>query len=515
MKNFSRLYLFCLIGFVILSLIGVQLYWIQHSIVAQKQALDRNLKEDIDAVVKEVEESAHCFTLYSKAYIKKGEGVYIVKQRWDNGRFKGPANDGYVDTLQLYNLFPADGRDSFFYTNRSLSFESYPATVDVTLRFSFIGDWGGVKHDTSAYQVPNLSADNFRGLLANKLKVNEAIDMHLLDTLIKDVLLRNKIDTVYDAGIQMHNADVFEYMRSNALTEHLTHANVKIDFLSNKFNVLYALLLYITDTYSRIIRSLLVMMISSFIIILVLIISYIYFIRTILNQRRLSEMKNAFINNITHEFRTPITNINLAVENWKDNSNSERYIGIIAEENSHMERNVEQILQLAVLEADTKRKHFHKTNINGLIEEAVKSFAIQLQHIDGAIQLNLNAANPQLFCNAPQIRNMLQNLIDNAIKYRSGHPLMLTISTYDTGSHFVLQIEDNGIGMSIDTQKHIFDRFFRGSTGDTHDVKGFGLGMSYVKYIVDAHEGEINIKSKQGKGTRITIYLPRTLETVT
>ena len=102
---------------------------------------------------------------------------------------------------------------------------------------------------------------------------------------------------------------------------------------------------------------------------------------------------------------------------------------------------------------------------------------------------------------------MLQNLIDNAIKYRKDTPF-ITISTFNTGSHYVLQVEDNGIGMSNETQKYIFNRFYRGDTGDRHDVKGFGLGMSYVKHIVDEHNGEINIKSKPGKGTKVTIYLP-------
>jgi two-component system phosphate regulon sensor histidine kinase PhoR len=196
------------------------------------------------------------------------------------------------------------------------------------------------------------------------------------------------------------------------------------------------------------------------------------------------------------------------------NGSTRLYVDVIAEENKHMERNVEQILQLAVLEADTERKYFHRTNINALIEEAIKSFSIQLQHTGGVIKTDFNAENPYLYCNGQQMRNMLQNLLDNAIKYRSPQPPVISISTFDTGSHFVVQVEDNGIGMSVETQQHIFDRFFRGNTGDRHDVKGFGLGMSYVKYIVGAHEGEINIKSKQGKGTRITIYLPKTLETV-
>lgn len=521
MKKRNTVYFFYLIGLVIVGLVGVQLYWIRHSIAAQKASLDRNLKEDVQGVVKEVEESAHCFTLYSKAYIKRGEGVYMVKQNWKDGKFRSKAEGGYLDTMKMFNVFPTRNKDSMFYAENSLNFETYPATVDVTMKFSFLGVDENFKHlgDSVSYQVADISADNFRDLLTDKFKVDEVIDMQMLDSLIKNSLKKNKLDTFYEAGIRKQGARSFEYMSQGSVPAHLQQANIKADFLSNRFNKPYELLLYVPDTYVHVVRSLMAMMVSSLIIILVLVISYIYFIRTILSQRRLSDMKNTFINNITHEFRTPITNINLAVENWKDsksngNGSKNLYVDVIAEENKHMERNVEQILQLAVLEGDTERKYFHRTNINALIEEAIKSFSIQLQNIGGVIKTDFNAEHPYLFCNGQQMRNMLQNLLDNAIKYRGPQPLVIIISTFDTGSHFVVQVEDNGIGMSVETQKHIFDRFFRGNTGDRHDVKGFGLGMSYVKYIVDAHEGEINIKSKQGKGTRMTVYLPKTLETV-
>jgi two-component system phosphate regulon sensor histidine kinase PhoR len=337
----------------------------------------------------------------------------------------------------------------------------------------------------------------------------------MLNQLIVEVLKKNKLDTIYHAGIRKENEAKFEYLTPGTDKQVLAKANVRTRLLEDKFNKPYELLVYVPGTFTSVIRSLMLMMVSSLVIILVLLMSYIYFVRTILAQRRLSEMKNTFINNITHEFRTPITNISLAVENWRDSKNNDGlYAGIIEEENKRMERNVEQILQLAVLEADASKKYFSKINITHLIEDAVRAFSIQIQNTGGRISTQYNASNPYLYCNEQQIRNMLQNLIDNAIKYRSVHQLVIQISTFDTGSHFVIQVEDNGIGMSHETQKFIFNRFFRGNTGDRHDVKGFGLGMSYVKHIVDAHEGEINIKSKIGRGTKITIYLPKTLETI-
>ncbi|MBS1774287.1 MAG: HAMP domain-containing histidine kinase [Bacteroidetes bacterium] len=514
MKKRNTVYLFYLIGLVIAGLIGIQLYWINNSIHAQKATLERSLKEDMEHVVKEVEEDAYCFTYYSKAFIKKGEGVYMVKQKCADGKFLGPDNGGYIDTLNLYNLF-ATRKDSVFINDRTVWFDNYAATVDVTMRFSFTGLNPDIRrNDTSSYQINNISSENFRQVLANKFKIDEAINLKLLNELVVGVLKKNKLDTVYSIGIQKGNNNGFEYLSTGADEKQLSSSDVKTKMLGDRFNTPYVLSLYVPDMFKSVIKSSMVMLVSSIVIVLILVVAFIYFIRTILNQERLSTMKNIFINNITHEFRTPITNINLAIENWKDNpAKGEVYMGIIEEENKHIERNVEQILELAVLESDASKKEFSKINVIQLVSDAVKVFDIQIQDAGGVITVNNKAVGSHLYGNELQLRNMLQNLIDNAIKYRSTNALIITISVYDTDSHFVLQVEDNGIGMNAETQKYIFNRFFRGNTGDRHDVKGFGLGMSYVKHIVDAHRGEINIKSKPGMGTRITIYLPKTFET--
>lgn len=505
----NPVYLYYIIGFVIATLIGVQVYWIRNSIYAEKKAIERRLKEDIDDVVKKVEEDAYCFTYYSKAYIKKGEGIFMLKQKWANGRFISPDAGGYVDTMSLYNLFPSKADTDVFVTDKSIWFETYPATVDVTMKFSFVGLNPDIKRtDTMSYQIGNISGDNFRQLLSNKFKVGDAINTTLLNNMIVSALKKNKLDTFYYAGIRKEGFENYEYITKGSNTNDLKTTSIKATFLHNKFDTPYELDVYVPDSFMSVVRSLLVMMISSLLIIIILIASYIYFVRTIFNQKKLSEIKNNFINNITHEFRTPITNINLAVENWRDAGETNNYyLNIIEEENKHMERNVEQILQLASLEERIGKKHFTKVNIPALINEAAASFQIQIDNTNGRIKLDLNATNPYLYCNALHLRNMLQNLIDNAIKYRKDTPF-ITISTFNTGSHYVLQVEDNGIGMSNETQKYIFNRFYRGDTGDRHDVKGFGLGMSYVKHIVDEHNGEINIKSKPGKGTKVTIYLP-------
>ncbi|OSZ78358.1 hypothetical protein CAP35_08880 [Chitinophagaceae bacterium IBVUCB1] len=507
---------YTLAGLIIAGLIGVQVYWISNSISMQKLALERRLKEDVDLAVEAVEEDAFCFTFYSRAYMKPGEGMYMLKQKWDDG-FIGPERGGFIDTLNLYNVFPTTAERDTFIKDNSIWFERYPATVDVTMRFSYVGLNPNMKaRDVNNYEVKDINSSNFKDKLQNNFTIDQAIDISLLNSEIKTVLTKNKIDTSYAMGIYNQQTAKYEYLTTGANPKQLDKNSVRTQMLANKFSKPYELRLFVPDSFMSVVRSLLVMMVSSLIIIVLLVSAYVYFIRTILNQKKLSEMKNSFINNITHEFRTPITNINLAIENWhgKDLNGSAQYLRIIAEENKHMERNVEQILQLATLESDVVRKYFARTNIHTILHEALSSFSIQTESAKGKIELKENAKNPYLYCNAQQIKNMLQNLIDNAIKYRSNKPPHIIISTYETGSHFVIQVDDNGIGMSGDTQQYIFNRFYRGHTGDRHDVKGFGLGLSYVKYIVEAHEGEINVKSKTGQGTCFTIYLPKSLETI-
>jgi two-component system phosphate regulon sensor histidine kinase PhoR len=505
--------LFYLIGLALAGLIGVQVYWIINSIRLQKTAVDRMLKEDIGIVAKQVEDEAYCFSFFSKAFVNKGEGMYIVKQKWEDGRYKGPGQGGYLDTLDLFNVFFM-GKDTSFYKERTLWFENNPATVDVALKFTFIGQNPNIRRrDTSSYIINNLTPANYKDVLANKFKVDEAINMHLLDSLIKRTLRKSRLDTAYYAGIRQEGETGFEYLKPGTTPRHLESNTIKATFLESRFDKPYKLILYVPDSFNSAIRSMAVMMVSSFIIMVILVVAFAYFIRTIMKQRKLSEMKNTFINNITHEFRTPITNINLAIENWQDMPERSRsYLNIIAEENRHMEKNVEQILQLATIEHSNGHFHaFENVNIHTLAKETGETFRLQLDKINGRIDYNFNAQQPWVRGERSQLKNLLHNLIDNSIKYRS-KDLHISIHTYDVGQQFVLQIKDNGIGMSAETQKHIFMQFYRGHCGDTHDVKGFGLGLSYVKHIVESHNGEIHVQSKPGKGTHFTIYFPKNLE---
>jgi len=508
LRGANSLYLF--VGVVIAGLIGVQLYWITTNIHLQKVAAERNLKSDINATIQKVVEDAYCVVFNSKAFIKENEGLYMIKQECDTSNFIAPPK-GSLDTLDMYNIF-YNSKDTSFYKTGSLSF-GMPATVDIQLKFKLSAPSSRVKTiDTNSYKLHDINEKNYKDLLVNRQSIDQIINPDRLDAQVKKILLKNNFDTVYQLGIKRAGAKDFEYLRKGSVPAVLLKSPLVFSFLGDNFNKPHELYLYLSDPMGHTIRSMMWVMISSIAIILVLIFSYTWFIRTILNQKKLSEMKNMFINNITHEFNTPITNINLAIENWKNaKANSDYYMGIIQEENTHMEKNVEQILQLATIEHNHIRLYPDRLDINELVQETVNSFEIQLELVKGLVVYNFNA-DKYIYGDKQLLKNLFYNLVDNAIKYRK-EDLKINISTFDARGGIMIRIEDNGIGMSADTQKYIFDRFYRGDKSDRHDVKGFGLGLSYVKYIVSVHKGSIEVESKKGIGTKFTIYLPKHLKT--
>jgi len=249
------------------------------------------------------------------------------------------------------------------------------------------------------------------------------------------------------------------------------------------------------------------------IIILLVLSFFIYAISVVLKQKRLADVKNDFINNMTHELKTPIATISLASEVLsksgidKDPLRISQYASIIKHENTRLETMVERVLKLATLEKEKIELKPTEVNINELLEDCVKSFETQINNEGGKININLNALNPIIIGDKVHLLNVFSNLIDNAKKYCNQNPL-IEITTHNNATGILISVTDNGIGISPESQKMIFEKFYRVPTGNIHNVKGFGLGLFYVKYIVDEHLGKISVTSKVGNGTTFEVFLP-------
>jgi two-component system phosphate regulon sensor histidine kinase PhoR len=216
---------------------------------------------------------------------------------------------------------------------------------------------------------------------------------------------------------------------------------------------------------------------------------------------------------MTHEFKTPIATISLAADtitNSKvitDEKSIRHFVGMIKKENSRMNKQVETILQIASLDKDEIEFNYQKTSLHSIIERAVETIEIQVQQRMGVIKVEMNATKDIIYGDIEHLTSLVHNLLDNAIKYSPEAP-DITLQTADSVNGVILSVEDKGIGMSKSVQSKIFERFYRQSSGNIHDVKGFGLGLNYVRAIVEAHKGEITVISEPGKGSRFEIFLP-------
>lgn len=253
--------------------------------------------------------------------------------------------------------------------------------------------------------------------------------------------------------------------------------------------------------------------IGAAIFMLIIIAAFYVTVRSLMNQKKLSEIKSDFINNMTHEFKTPLATISLAVDALKnekvlhDPKKMEYFRSIIKEENIRMNKHVETILQAALMEKQELKLNLVKVHLHEMLSHVLDNYQLQLQNKKGKVERLLNAKNDLIEVDEVHFGNLLSNLIDNAIKY-SNETILIKVSTHSTNKHLLIRIEDNGIGMSKETVKRIFEKFYRAHTGNLHDVKGFGLGMSYVKTVIDAHKGKVRVESVLGKGSTFTIEIP-------
>ncbi|CAN5129202.1 hypothetical protein BH11BAC6_BH11BAC6_12300 [soil metagenome] len=275
------------------------------------------------------------------------------------------------------------------------------------------------------------------------------------------------------------------------------------------------LIVVVPDFKTQVWQSLTWVIVGAIMFNIIIIAAFYLAVKTILNQRKLNAIKSDFINNMTHELKTPLATISLATDAMKnekvlaDRVKLEYFSGIIKEENKRMSKHVETILQAGLMDRQDIPMNMRTIHVHALLQNVLDTFNLQFQQKGVTTKLLFNAKDDAISADEAHFSNLISNLIDNAVKYsKEKDPLRLKITTHSTAKFFIMQFEDNGIGMSKETVKRIFEKFYRAHTGNIHNVKGFGLGMSYVKTIVDAHKGRVKVDSMLGKGSTFIIEMP-------
>ena len=329
-----------------------------------------------------------------------------------------------------------------------------------------------------------------------------------LDSLIVEELLFNGIDMHPVVGIYDAMQGSFLYTSDPTREESLEESPYRYNFepigvvSTGQFYIIlafpYSQLFIQSNTKTYLYMTMFLLMVIA--------VLFFLSVRTIATQRKLDQMKTEFINNMTHEIKTPISTIGLACEMLQESSDTP-YINIIADENRRMRVLVETILQSAKMSNKNFAINPTEVDLNNLVRGVLQSFALTVKNRGGIIETHLDANPSVVAADELHLTNMVYNLVDNAIKYSVGEP-HIVVSTACEAERLVLRVQDHGIGIAKENQKRVFEKFYRVSTGNVHNVKGFGIGLNYVAQVVRLHHGHISLESELGKGSTFTVTLP-------
>ena len=360
-------------------------------------------------------------------------------------------------------------------------------------------------------QKTQLAKEVFSDFLFKERPILQRIQPGYLDSLIRKELEDKGVNLTYSFGIQS-SPKTWSYISSPEIKQQkaVFEAALFPNDIHPSKNVLK---IYFPDSGTFIWQTMGLSLAGSGLLLLVMIGCFYFAVLTILRQKKLALVKNDFINNMTHEFKTPITSISLATQLLQEelkpgkNESMLRYLGIIKEENTRLGQQVERVLQTAQMEREEITLKRKSVDVAALIQHVAEINGPLLDSVNGVLSLQLADLPPQISLDEVHISNVLNNLVDNAVKYSPTNP-KVEIKAREQDQGVVIEVKDQGMGMPKEALSNIFDAFYRVPTGNVHNVKGFGLGLSYVKKIVEAHGGKVNVKSKLGEGSTFEIYLP-------
>lgn len=346
---------------------------------------------------------------------------------------------------------------------------------------------------------------------------SDRVDSGMLDAYLTEALHRNGINIPFHFRVMDSNgAEVFRCIDydSVGIANRYSMTLFRND-PSNRMGVVEVHFPTMHEYIMGALGNMFPVMLFTFLIILV----FWYTTYQLARQKKVSEMKNDFINNMTHEFKTPLASISLAAEMLSDKSVKKtegmysNLAGIISNETRRLRFQVEKVLQMSLFDHDNIRVKSEELDINQMLENVVKTFQLRIQQSGGKVDVNIEAFDPFVYGDEMHLTNVFFNLLDNAVKYsKPDADLMLSIHTENVGENLQITIQDNGVGIQKSDLSHIFERFYRVHTGNQHNVKGFGLGLAYVHTIIRLHHGRIKVESEYGEGTRFIITLPTVKE---
>jgi two-component system, OmpR family, phosphate regulon sensor histidine kinase PhoR len=531
----SRKFLLTIAIFMALAMLGlifVQAYWINNAYRLKENQFSQAVNRAMQFIAGELQEREAMWHIMDE--------VDVIDSSWTSGQdFFSFQYQGYQSTSEIKVDINASIQEKEILNNQVHIYEhinprdgKYEITIvsdDTVLRRE---DYPGLNIDTS--QIGSIAVvhpdqlktqvqqsisqkrvllDRVMGkMLSPNTPLEQRINQETLNRVIDRHLANSGIDLDYEYAVLRDNLEM-AFHTDNFDNDPESEYFVTSLFPQDIFSQSGYLSMYFPGEKSFLFKSIGIMGISSMILTIVIVMSFTITMYIIFRQKKLSEIRNDFVNNMTHELKTPISTISLASQMLNDKSipdkskNIDNISGIITEESKRLGYQVEKVLQMAIFDRGRMRLKKKKTDINELIQQVVANFALQIKNKNGLVSETYEAEKSTIEVDPVHFTNLISNLMDNAIKY-SGDDPQVGIETFNKNDKLYIRVRDNGIGIRKEDQKRVFEKFYRVPTGNIHNVKGFGLGLSYVKKIVEEHNGSVSLRSELNKGTEFEISIP-------
>ena len=504
-----------IMGFSFLALLYLQLSYIEEMAKMKKEQFDESVNRSLYQASRNLEVNE------TLRYLEKDVNETERRAfRQDSVSFHGELNNC---TVQHSHQYSVAGKDVTIYSSFQLkTITTKPSTIPKAMILR--SDKNSINEASKSLQEIVRNRYVYQKALLDEVVYNilytasdkplrERINFKLLDQDIRAELLNNGINIPYHFTVS--TADGREVYRCPDYTEDgLPYTYSQVLFRNDPSSKMGVVRIHFPDINGYIFSSVR-FMIPSVVFTLVLLITFIFTIVVIFRQKRYTEIKNDFINNMTHELKTPIASISLAAQMLNDNSVGKSPAmlshlgGVINDESKRLRFLVEKVLQMSMF--DRKKAVFKKKelDLNEMVENIANSFTLRVEHTGGKIYTEIEAIDSAIYVDEMHFQNVIFNLLDNAVKYRKQDmPLDIYMKTWNDDQYLYLSIRDTGMGIKKENLKKIFEKFYRVHTGNLHDAKGFGLVLAYGKKNSDLHKGTIHVESEFGKGTKFTIALP-------
>ncbi len=514
MNNKLFSFLIVLMTLSLLGIIFVQGYWIKNSYDNREDQFTLNIRQVLISVSREIqlEEIEKYYNVYNSII----DTIQVPDQASFSELIYSTTNERN-DEIYIYSDGVLEENYKFSPISLdldmdSIQFKKITSRKITTKIISGIDGNKNVQSKTESFKrLKDYERNQFENAYKNilsKTPIHKRTSGEKIKKLINEQLKELGLSTNFEYAVYSNDLATKIRSRNFALDPSTTYG-VPL-FVNDEIKTNFQLYVNFSDKKSFVMGSIMGMAILSLLFTGVIILTYTSALRQLLKQRQISQIKTDFINNMTHEFKTPIATINLALDalkNPKVSDNKEfiaRYHNMIREENRRMHTQVENVLRISKLENDELDLEKGDLNLHYIIEDAIAHTSLIIENKGGYIKTHLNALNYSIYGSDNHLTNIVVNIIDNAIKYSKGIP-EIDIYTENQGNFLILKIQDKGIGMSKVVQNKIFEKFYREQMGNIHNVKGHGLGLSYVKRILDDHDAEINVESEKGKGSTFSI----------